>query len=97
MKTWAGQFLASGASALISYILVWPFEVLRNVHQAEVRGSGSTILQRAMFIHSRYGMAGFYKGIWPGSQSVFLRNGSSMIVMLAFQRYMTEAGFREIQ
>ena len=84
MKTWLGQFLASGSAALISYFIVWPFEVLRNVHQADVHGSGSTTLSRARFIHSRYGMAGFYRGIWPGSQSVFLRNGSSMIVMLAF-------------
>ena len=32
MQTWLGQFLASGSAALTSYFLVWPFEVLRNVH-----------------------------------------------------------------
>ena len=84
MQTWSGQFLASGSAALISHFLVWPFEMLRNVHQAEVLGSGSSTLLRVKFIRARYGLAGFYRGIWPGSQSIFLSNGSSMIFMLAF-------------
>ena len=84
MDTKIGQFLASGTSALLSYWLVWPFEVLRNVHQADVKGSGNNTLERVQFIYRKYGLGGFYRGIWPGSQSVFLRNGSSMIVMLMF-------------
>mmetsp|Transcript_27222 Transcript_27222/g.36376 ORF Transcript_27222/g.36376 Transcript_27222/m.36376 type:complete len:240 (+) Transcript_27222:205-924(+) len=90
-----GQFLASGTAALISYWLVWPFEVLRNVTQAGVAGSGNTTVERARFIYGRFGVLGFYRGILAGSQSVFLRNGTSMIVMLAFQRHLTDKGFRE--
>jgi hypothetical protein len=28
-----------------------------------------------------YGLKGFYRGILPGSQSVFLRNGASLLVL----------------
>ena len=44
MDTKLGQFLVSGSAALTSYWLVWPFEVLRNVTQAGVKGSGSTTM-----------------------------------------------------
>lgn len=81
--------MASGTAALTSYWLVWPFEVLRNVTQAEVQGSGNTTLERARFVYRKYGLGGFYRGIWSGSQSIFIRNGSSMIVMLMFQKYLT--------
>ena len=95
MDSKLGQFVGSGSAALMSYWLVWPFEVLRNVTQADVKGSGSSTVERVRFIYSRYGLLGFYRGILAGSQSVFLRNGTSMIVMLAFQRHMTKAGYRD--
>lgn len=84
MDTKLGQFLASGTAALVSYWLVWPFEVLRNITQANVKSMGTTTTERARFVYARYGVLGFYRGIWPGSQSVFLRNGTSMICMLMF-------------
>lgn len=84
MDSKLGQFVGSGGAALVSYWLVWPFEVLRNVTQADVKGSGNSTVERARFIYNRFGLLGFYRGILAGSQSVFLRNGTSMIVMLAF-------------
>ena len=58
MNSKLGQFLASGSSALLSYWLCWPFEVLRNVAQAEVQDSGKTVASRARFIYNRYGVRG---------------------------------------
>ena len=95
METKFGQFIASGLSALIAYWLIWPLEVLRNIDQASVQNSGNNTLERARFVYHRQGLKGFYRGVVPGSQSVFLRNGSSMIVMLMFQKHLTELGFRE--
>ena len=52
-------------------------------------------MERARFIYKRFGVLGFYRGILAGSQSVFLRNGTSMILMLMFQKHLTEQGFRD--
>lgn len=38
-------------------------------------------MERAKFIMKNQGPLGFYRGIVPGLQSVFLRNGAAMIVM----------------
>ena len=51
MDTKLGQFVGSGSAALLSYWLVWPFEVLRNVTQAEVKGSGSSTRERIKFVY----------------------------------------------
>jgi hypothetical protein len=67
MDTKIGQFLASGSSALLSYWLVWPFEVLKNMAQAETACAGNTTACRAKYIYSSFGLKGFYRGIVPGS------------------------------
>lgn len=51
MDSKIGQFAASGTAALVSYWLCWPLEVLRNVTQADVAGSGNSTIDRARFIY----------------------------------------------
>ena len=46
-------------------------------------------MHRVRMLYLKQGLAGFYRGIGPGSQSIFLRNGASMIVMLMFQKQLT--------
>ncbi len=41
------------------------------------------------------GVLGLYRGIIPGSLSVFLRNGAAMIVMRLANRKITEWGLRD--
>lgn len=41
------------------------------------------------------GLRGLYRGILPGSISVFTRNGASMIVMQWAQRQITAWGLRD--
>ena len=41
------------------------------------------------------GVLGLYRGIIPGSLSVFLRNGVAMIVMRMANRKITEWGLRD--
>jgi solute carrier family 25 carnitine/acylcarnitine transporter 20/29 len=41
------------------------------------------------------GLLGLYRGIGPGSVSVFLRNGAAMIVMQFANRKITEWGLRD--
>ena len=95
MSTKLGQFLAGGASAMFAYWLIWPFEVLKNLAQAGTKDVGNNHWQRAAYIYRIYGIRGFYRGILPGSQSVFLRNGASMIVLQFAHKMITNAGLRD--
>lgn len=77
----SGQFLVSGGSALFAFLCIWPLEVLKNLDQAGNKTAGNTMKERINFILKTQGVRGFYRGFVPGGQSVFLRNGSAMIVM----------------
>lgn len=81
MNSFWGKFVASGSAAMFCYWVIWPFEVLKNLAQAETKNVGDTTIQRARYLMKEYGFKGFYRGILPGSQSVFMRNGASMIVL----------------
>ena len=80
-ETKLGQFLVSGSSATIAFWVIWPFEVLKNMAQAETKDCGNTTMERVRYILRTRGPLGFYRGIIPGSQSVFFRNGAGFIVM----------------
>ena len=41
------------------------------------------------------GLRGLYRGLVPGSISIFTRNGASMLVMQWAQRKVTEWGLRD--
>ena len=90
-----GQFLTSGTAALVGFFLIWPLEVLKNLAQAETMSMGSGTLERAKYIYRNQGIQGFWRGFVPGGQSVFLRNGASMIVMQKAQKYLTAIGLRD--
>ncbi len=87
-KTTLGQFICSGGSALIGFWIVWPFETLKNQAQAGMPG---TIAEK---IRNMGGITGLYRGIVPGSLSVFLRNGAAMIVMQQANKLITKWGLR---
>ena len=84
-STPAGQFFSSGGCALVGFWVVWPFENLKNQAQA---GKNWAKHARAT------GLLGLYRGLIPGSLSVFLRNGAAMIVMQKANRLITELGLR---
>ena len=90
-----GQFLVSGGAALNAYALIWPLEVIKNMTQAETKGVGNTFMERASYIYRTQGVQGFWRGFIPGGQSVFLRNGASMIVMQKAQKKLTKMGLRD--
>jgi solute carrier family 25 carnitine/acylcarnitine transporter 20/29 len=81
MDSFWGKFCASGSAAMFCYWVIWPFEVLKNLAQAGTKEVGNNSLQRAKFVMKTYGLKGFYRGLLPGSQSVFLRNGASFIML----------------
>jgi hypothetical protein len=62
-----GQFSASGSAAMFAYWCIWPFEVMKNLTQAETANVGKNNWQRASYIMRTYGPLGFYRGILPGS------------------------------
>jgi len=89
-QTSVGQFLSSGGCALVGFWIVWPFETLKNLAQA---GVGGTVVEQVRRMPG--GILGLYRGIGPGSASVFLRNGAAMIVMQTVNRKITEWGLRD--
>jgi solute carrier family 25 carnitine/acylcarnitine transporter 20/29 len=89
-KSTLGQFFCSGGSALLGFWIVWPFETLKNQTQAGMKG---TVLEKVRRMPG--GFLGLYRGILPGSLSVFLRNGAAMIVMQLANRKITEWGLRD--
>jgi hypothetical protein len=74
--------------------LVWPFETLKNQLQAQTKGIGNTWGEKFKFMINKYGYRGLYRGALPGCMSIFMRNGSAMIVMQFAQRKITESGLR---
>jgi len=62
-----GQFLSSGTAAMTAFWIVWPFEYLKNLAQAENNDIGKTTAERARFIYKSQGLKGFFRGIVPGS------------------------------
>ena len=76
-----GQFWVSGSASVIGWFIIWPFEVMKNISQAETPGSGKTTADCAKYVMQKYGHAGFMRGFVPGAMSVFFRNGAAFIVM----------------
>ena len=83
-----GAFLCSGGWALVGFWIVWPFETLKNQAQA---GIGGTALEKVR----KTGFLGLYRGIGPGSLSVFLRNGVAMVVMSKANAKLKEMGLKD--
>ena len=83
-----GAFLCSGGWALVGFWIVWPFETLKNQAQAGIGGSVFEKMRRVG------GLAGLYRGIGPGSVSVFLRNGAAMVVMRKANQMLAECGLK---
>ena len=90
MKTPMGQFVCSGGAAMLGFWLVWPFETLKNQAQA---GIGGSVLDKVRNMPG--GMLGLYRGILPGSISVFARNGAAMIVLSKVNKKIDEWGLRD--
>jgi len=84
-----GQFFGTGTAAMMAYWVIWPFEVLKNQAQAGTSKYGTSTYERALHIYEQQGIKGFFRGIVPGSQSSFLRNGAAMIVMQHAQKKLT--------
>jgi len=92
---WWGAFAVSGGAATLGFWLVWPFETIKNQVQAQTQGVGTTWRSRMQYIMAHHGPTGLFRGIVPGTASIFLRNGAAMVVMQAAQKQLTKLGLRE--
>jgi len=89
------QFLASGSCATLAFLIVWPFETLKNQIQAQTKGIGNTWGEKFRFMINKYGYRGLYRGALPGCMSIFMRNGAAMTVMQHTQKLITDLGIRK--
>ena len=90
-----GQFFAAGSAAMIGFWIIWPFDVLLSMAQAETKGVGNTTMERVRHIVKTQGVLGLYRGILPGSMSIFMRNGAAFIVMAFANKQFTKLGLRD--
>jgi len=90
----AGQFVTWGGISMLSFWVIWPLETLKNQMQAGTVIPGVANPTLAQRISHLGGPIGLYRGILPGSISVFLRNGCGAVVMGRAQRLITELGLR---
>ena len=51
-----GQFLSSGTAAMTAFWIIWPFEYLKNLAQAENNNLGNTNMERAKSIYKAEGI-----------------------------------------
>ena len=51
MSNPAGQFFVSGFASTTAWLIIWPLEVLKNLTQAETKGVGNTLTEKAKFIY----------------------------------------------
>jgi solute carrier family 25 carnitine/acylcarnitine transporter 20/29 len=85
-----GPFLKGGVCATTGWMIVWPFEVLKNRVQANTEGFGPEVgwVTRARGIVARTGVRGLFRGIGPGVARSLIANGSSMVVYSQCQAMM---------
>jgi solute carrier family 25 carnitine/acylcarnitine transporter 20/29 len=90
-----GPFMKGGVCATAAWVLVWPFEVLKNQIQAGTPGvaKDASVLDRARHaVKEKGGISGLYRGIGPGLARSLIANGSSMVVFNACQQALRERG-----
>jgi len=90
MESWQGFEQSHGAIPDVG----WPLETHKNQVQAGTVIEGidkPSLGQRIAYLG---GPIGLYRGILPGSASVFLRNGTASIVMGYANRKLKEHGLR---
>jgi solute carrier family 25 carnitine/acylcarnitine transporter 20/29 len=94
LSTPAGQFVTWGSCSMLGFWFIWPLETLKNQVQAGTVIEGveqPTLRQRVAALG---GPLGLYRGIVPGSISVFCRNGTAAIVMGYANKKIAEKGWR---
>eukprot|EP00927_Polykrikos_kofoidii_P067509 TRINITY_DN62997_c0_g1_i1.p1 TRINITY_DN62997_c0_g1~~TRINITY_DN62997_c0_g1_i1.p1 ORF type:complete len:303 (-),score=44.34 TRINITY_DN62997_c0_g1_i1:73-930(-) len=90
-----GQFLTWGGCSAFGFWINWPLETLKNQLQAGTTIEGiagkPTLRQR---VDALGGPLGLYRGIVPGTISVFLRNGAAAVVMGYANKQIAAWGLR---
>ncbi|CAD5119835.1 DgyrCDS8418 [Dimorphilus gyrociliatus] len=90
-----GPFLTSGIAASMAWLLVWPIEYMKAQVQGDYGKRQSSWKRLKETFSSRGGFFGLYRGLLPGVMRSFISNGSSMVVMVAAHRKVSEWGLRD--
>ena len=88
-------FLINGSAATFAFIVIWPFEIVKNKVQTENLKKYSIFKSVKENIKNDGLIKGLYRGAGPGLASVFVRNGAAMICMQYIQKFITKMGFRD--
>jgi solute carrier family 25 carnitine/acylcarnitine transporter 20/29 len=75
-----GAWVKGAVCSAAAWLVVWPFEVIKNQIQAERGGTTNAIDRIRNVIDKRGGVLGLYRGIGPGLLRALVANGASMVM-----------------
>jgi len=88
-------FFVNGFCASFGFLVVWPFEIVKNRVQGKDVQNYSVFKEIGKSVRNDGIWHGLFRGIGPGLTSVFIRNGCSMLMMQQMQKIITKIGFRK--
>ena len=89
-----GDFLKGSIIATIAWMTIWPSEAIKNHVQAN-KGSKMSVLRQASMLYQTQGLAGFYRGLLPGTMRSIFANGFSMVAFMQCQRWRIDPTEKE--
>lgn len=81
-----GSFIKGGVNATICWMLVWPFEVVKNQVQVANLEGPKTLLARLAWLVKTKGIASLYRGFMPGGCRSLVANSIAMLLFDTCQR-----------
>lgn len=89
-----GPFVKGGVCATAAWIVVWPFELVKNQVQAGMAGlpaTSSLPARLSWVVNHRGGVRGLYRGIGPGVTRSLIANGASMVAFSKCKELLFDA------
>lgn len=87
-----GIFFVTAGVSVITFLVIWPLETMKNLAQSGTPFSGASIKQRLDYLG---GAKGLYRGAGPGVSAAGLRNGTSFVALIYAQEWATKLGLRD--
>jgi len=88
-------FFVNGFAATLGFIVIWPFEIVKNKVQMQNKVKYSIFGELRNNIRNDGALKAMFRGAGPGLSSVFIRNGAAMIAMQRCQKFLAENGYRQ--
>jgi hypothetical protein len=76
----AVHFLAGGATGMLSWIVIYPLDLIKNIYQQQRFKQGHATYQAVFSQVRAKGLTGLYRGVWPTMLRAFPVHGLNLFV-----------------